>query len=303
MRRTNVSAAGLLSVALMILAGCGDGEPDGTEGTGDLSLSPATTTVPGSTTTLAKPRVSIPEAIPTELEITDIETGTGPKAGDGDRLVVHYVGVRSEDGTEFDNSYEAGQPLPVTLGAGDVIEGWDQGLVGIQAGGVRQLDIPAELAYEDQGSGEVIKPGDAISFVIEALAVIPPTTPEDAPDPSELDIESSTGATEVTTTDAVVGRGPEIEEGQTLELHLIALRGDDLQQLDSTWAGQPAQLQYTRSGTTLAGLYEGLDGMRVGGRRVIVVPADKAFGPEGNSQISLPPDTDLILIVDLFAAY
>ena len=79
--------------------------------------------------------------------ITDLIEGTGEPAKAGDTVSVYYVGVRSEDGTEFDNNFDGGQPYPVTLGTGSVIPGWEQGLLGVKAGGRRQLDIPAELAY------------------------------------------------------------------------------------------------------------------------------------------------------------
>ena len=85
--------------------------------------------------------------------MTDLIEGTGEPAKKGDTITVNYVGVRSEDGTEFDNSYDRGQPYTLTLGEGGVIAGWDEGLIGVKAGGRRQLDIPAELAYGDQGVG------------------------------------------------------------------------------------------------------------------------------------------------------
>lgn len=141
----------------------------------------STTTVPATlatTTTIAfetpdKPEVELPAEIPTELQVTTLIEGEGPEAADGDTVTVHYVGVLSEDGTEFDNSYDRGSPLPVVLGSGGVIDGWEQGLVGVQAGERVQLDIPAELAYGDTGSGAIIQPGDALTFVIDVLAVTP----------------------------------------------------------------------------------------------------------------------------------
>ncbi|CAN5804795.1 FKBP-type peptidyl-prolyl cis-trans isomerase [soil metagenome] len=302
MLRTNASVYSSLAaalVALVALGACGD--ESGSDAT-DVSLSAASTTVSGSTTTQPTPDVSLPEKPPTELVVTDLETGSGPEAAKGDRVIVNYVGVLTKDGTEFDNSYKRGEPFPVTLGADRVIKGWEQGLVGIQAGGRRQLDVPADLAYGDQGSGETIKPGDAISFVIDAVAVVPATTPDD--EPADLDIQPSSGATEIVTQDVRAGDGAEIAEGQTLELHLIAIRGDNAEQLDSTWAaGPPVVVQYARAAMAPRGLYEGLAGMKVGGRRIITIPADKGFGEDGNTQISLPPSTDLILVVDLFAAY
>ena len=89
----------------------------------------------------------------------------------GDTVVVHYVGVRTEDGTEFDNSYDRGEPFPVVLGSGSVIQGWEDGLVGAQVGDQRQLDIPTELAYGDSPRGDVIQPGDALTFVVDVVAI------------------------------------------------------------------------------------------------------------------------------------
>ena len=142
-----------------------EGSAAGSEGSAGTDA-PATTEAEAvETTALPKPEVSIPQEIPTELVVTDLIEGTGPAAAEGDTVLVHYVGVRSEDGTEFDNSYDSGRPFSVNLGAGGVITGWDQGLVGVKQGGRRQLDIPAELAYGDQPQGDVIQAGDALTFL------------------------------------------------------------------------------------------------------------------------------------------
>src|SRR3954469_22879433 len=166
-----------------------------TADTGSAATEPAGS-VPGA---LPKPEVKIPATLPTDLVVTDLTEGTGTGAVTGDTVVVHYVGVRSEDGKEFDNSYDRGQPFPVTLGVGQVIEGWDKGLVGIKPGGRRQLDIPADLAYGDQPpSTDVIQPGDALSFVIDVVAVIPKVDPADAPD---ITIPPTPNTTEQKSTD------------------------------------------------------------------------------------------------------
>lgn len=157
---------------------------DTTDVTGIPPACPTDTTVPGSaaagsteapTTTIAyaKPAVQIPSAIPTELKVTTLKEGTGPAVKTCDDLLVHYVGVRSADGVEFDNSYDRGSAFPVTLGVTGLIQGWTDGLVGVQAGGQYQLDIPASLAYGDTGSGDVIRPGDAITFVVDIVSVTP----------------------------------------------------------------------------------------------------------------------------------
>jgi peptidylprolyl isomerase len=137
---------------------------------------PVETTPPGGTTpadeTTGKPSVQLPEEPPTELVVTTIEEGSGPEAQAGDEIEVNYVGVRSADGVEFDNSFDRGAAFPFTLGQGSVIAGWDEGLVGAQEGELLQLDIPADLAYGDADRG-IIRPGDALSFVVRVVSITP----------------------------------------------------------------------------------------------------------------------------------
>lgn len=143
------------------------------------SSTASTTTVAVSTTTGVtvptppKPVVKFPGTAPTELVVTDLKEGTGEAAKTGDSITLHYVGVLSTDGTEFDNSYDRGEPFTFTIGSGQVIEGWDQGMVGVKAGGQRQLDIPAALAYGDQDRGDVIKAGSALTFVVDIVSITP----------------------------------------------------------------------------------------------------------------------------------
>lgn len=154
-----------------------DADGSGTSGDADAaatSTSPPTSVAGDDTDLSAKPEVEIPAELPTELVVTDLVTGSGPTAEAGDTVTVHYVGVRSEDGTEFDNSYDGGVPFPVTLGLNSVIQGWELGLIGVQAGTRRQLDIPSSLAYGDQ-SGGVIQAGDALTFVVDVISVDKPT--------------------------------------------------------------------------------------------------------------------------------
>lgn len=285
-------------VASLMLAACG-----GESTSGDTEPNSTVTevsVVADDTATANEPKVSLPSELPTELVITDINTGNGPAAAEGDTVLVHYVGVLSKDGTRFDGNFD-GDPFAVTLGSGSVIAGWEQGLIGIKQGGLRQLDIPADLAYADQGAGDIIKPGDAISFVIEALAVVPAVDPADEPD---LTIETSdTVATEVTSTDLVEGTGDEAKDGSTVAVNIIAFNAVTGEQLASTW-GDPRLTTFTLSdGGTLPGLIAGIPGMKVGGRRQMTIPFLDAFGEEGNDQMGLPARTDLVLVVDLLATY
>jgi peptidylprolyl isomerase len=298
-------------IVIALLAGCGSDSPSassssaapgsGSPGTGAPSSSAPASSAPAEAAT--KPSVQIPAELPTELVITDLVDGDGPAAKVGDTVEVNYVGVRSADGTEFDNSYDRGSTFPVTLGANTVIQGWEQGLIGIKAGGRRQLDIPAELAYGDSPPGsDVIQPGDALTFVIDAVSVtvgvdVPAANPADKP---VVEIAPTSGTTELQITDLVDGDGDTAAAGQTVYIQVTAYRGDTAAELNSTWdAGEAAK--YTLDDTTLPGLVKGIIGMKVGGRRLIVVPPADAFGDTGNSAIGLDAGVDLILVVDLVA--
>ena len=231
---------------------------------------------------------------------TVITPGNGPAAKDGDVVVVNYVGVRSADGTEFDNSYDKGAPYPVTLGTGSVIAGWDQGLVGAQAGERLQLDIPADLAYGDKPQGDVIQAGDALSFVIDVVAVVPSATAADEP---QVTVTGAANRDDLVATDLVVGTGPVLAEGQTAVIQFVAYRGDTGEKVFSTWEdGQPVTFKYGVD-QVMPGLIDGLDGMKVGGRRQVTIPFAKAFGDSGNENLGVPASTDVVLVVDLVAAY
>jgi peptidylprolyl isomerase len=108
-----------------------------------------------------------------ELLVTDLITGDGAVAEDGDRVTVHYVGVRWSDGGRFDASWDRGQTFSFVLGAGQVISGWDLGVRGMQVGGRRVLTIPPALAYGDRGAGSVIGPGETLVFVVDLLETGP----------------------------------------------------------------------------------------------------------------------------------
>ena len=119
-----------------------------------------------------KPDIDFPEGPPpTDLEITDLTVGDGPEAKAGSSVQVHYVGVAYSTGEEFDASYNRGTPLDFSLGAGQVISGWDQGVQGMRVGGRRKLVIPPHLAYGNRGAGGVIQPGETLIFVVDLVDV------------------------------------------------------------------------------------------------------------------------------------
>ena len=171
-----------------VLAACGSSGGKalsaGSGATGSTSTSPTTTpaspvttgsqagpTVPGSVDLTKKPVIVVPSASPpTTLVIQDIVTGTGAQAQSGSSVTVQYVGVSYSTKQQFDASWDRNQPFPFQLGAGQVIQGWDRGVVGMKVGGRRQLVIPPDLAYGPQGSPP-IGPNETLIFVIDLLSV------------------------------------------------------------------------------------------------------------------------------------
>ena len=105
-----------------------------------------------------------------ELLKEDILIGKGDEAVDGKKVTVNYEG-KLEDGTKFDSSYDRGQPFEFVLGEGQVIEGWDMGIVGMKVGGKRQLTIPPDLAYGERGSPPTIPANATLIFTVELLKV------------------------------------------------------------------------------------------------------------------------------------
>ena len=167
----------LAAIAALGLAACGDDDDSADSGSEDTSQEESsadtqTETAPDLTDTSVKPVIDKPSgAPPRKLVKEDIVKGKGPGAKPGDTVVVHYVGVNFSTGDEFDASWDAGQPFPVPLGAGQVIEGWEKGLVGLKKGGRRKLTIPPEQAYGAQGAPPSIGPNETLVFVIDALEI------------------------------------------------------------------------------------------------------------------------------------
>lgn len=108
---------------------------------------------------------------PTKLETEDIKVGTGPAAKSGDQVSVQYVGALYDSGKEFDASWDRGEPFQFTLGSGQVIKGWDEGVAGMKAGGRRKLVIPPDLGYGAAGSPPSIPANATLVFVVDLVSI------------------------------------------------------------------------------------------------------------------------------------
>jgi FKBP-type peptidyl-prolyl cis-trans isomerase FkpA len=123
-----------------------------------------------------KPSPAPPSAV-NSLQILELEAGAGAPIAAGQNAVVQYTGwlyeagAADHKGKQFVSSRNTGQPFRFVVGAGQVIKGWDQGVVGMKVGGRRRLVIPADLAYGDSGAGGVIPPGATLVFDVDLVAV------------------------------------------------------------------------------------------------------------------------------------
>ena len=120
----------------------------------------------------SKPDVAIPDGLPPgELEIEDLVEGDGTEATAGMQVTVDYVGVSWSTQREFDASWNRNDTFSFGLGAGQVIQGWDQGVQGMKVGGRRRLTIPPDMGYGEFGAGGVIGPNETLVFVVDLRSV------------------------------------------------------------------------------------------------------------------------------------
>jgi len=241
--------------------------------------------------TTERPVVSVlrPNESPDALSVRDISIGTGSQAEIGDVLEVNYVGVLLNDGTEFDASWNRSQTFFVPIGMGAVIPGWDQGIVGMREGGRRVLVTPPNLAYGSSGSGSAIPPNATLVFVVDLISILdlePPAIPEPTDVGELLQVE-----------DLVDGTGDPVESGDTVTVHYLGTLTDGTV-FDASWQRGMPFTTIIGVGRVIAGWDQGIVGMREGGRRLLKIPSELAYGERG-SGAAIPPNTPLLFVVDL----
>ncbi len=165
-----------LGVAALV-AGCGSSGSSSTITVGNESAAAnkliektVAVTTPTTGPLSKEPTITVPKGpAPKTLVTKEIVTGTGTEAKAGDAVTVNYVGALYSNGKVFDASWKRKEPFPFTLGKGQVIPGWDQGVAGMKVGGRRELIIPAELAYGKAGRPPSIPPNSPLIFIVDLL--------------------------------------------------------------------------------------------------------------------------------------
>ena len=167
-----------LGVAALV-AGCGSSGSSSTITVGNESASAnkliehtVAVTTPTTGPLSKEPTITPPKSpAPTTLQTKEIVTGTGAEAKTGDSVTVNYVGALYSNGKVFDASWKRHETFPFTLGKGQVIPGWDKGIVGMKVGGRRELIIPPSLGYGDQSPDPGIAANDTLVFVVDLLKI------------------------------------------------------------------------------------------------------------------------------------
>ncbi len=288
-------AVSLLFVTVVVsLTACGGG---GTPAPSAASTTAAPTVAPAensSMPTAAAPTVAVPptQAAPkatpivplddprvqktaTGLKYADIVAGTGATPASGDWVTVDFTATL-QDGTLIGSSRLRGAPatIPLTDLAKEV-PGWAEGMSTMKVGGTRELIIPPELAYGAKGAGNVIPPNATLVFIVDMINTKP--------------------APKVETADLVVGTGAEAATGMNLKVTYTGTLTNGTV-IDSSASISPTEFVLDPK-AVMPGWAQGLPGMKVGGTRVITIPAELAYGSQGSSQV--PPNSTLIYKFDL----
>jgi peptidylprolyl isomerase len=300
----------LLAVAALFVGACGsdDDEADGDSTTtagGDVPAGAEIVSVSDDLSTAPEIELEPTDEAPAELVVEDIVVGDGTEAVAGSTVEVQYNGVLPND-EEFDSSWETGQPLEFALGSGMVIPGWDEGVAGMLVGGRRALVIPPNLAYGPSGSPPVIPANATLVFVVDLVGVVEPppagatitSVSDDLSAKPVIELEGTDAApTELVVEDIVVGDGAEAVDGSTVEVQYVGVLTDG-EEFDASWDGEPFSFTLG-AGRVIPGWEEGVAGMKVGGRRALIIPSALAYGPTGSGPI--PADATLVFVVDLLA--
>ncbi|MER5963062.1 FKBP-type peptidyl-prolyl cis-trans isomerase [Streptomyces sp. NPDC002057] len=304
--------AGLLVVPLLLLSTAACGSDD--KGSDSASMTNGLPAITAGAKFGEKPTLAKGEgAPPKELKVNVISEGKGPVTKKGDALQVNYLGQAWDSTTPFDNSFDRGQPFDLTLGAGQVIKGWDQGLEGQKVGSRVEIGIPPELGYGAAGQGD-IKPNATLVFVVDILksVTIPKSatgtpvaqdnkdlpkvgTNTDGKAPT-LTVPKVAPPTKLVSNYVLESKGEAVKATDTVVVNYVAALWKDGKVFDSTYTtGKPANFPLAQ--LTLKGLKDGLVGKKIGSRVLIVAPPSEAFGNEEKQGI--PKNSTLVFAVDI----
>ena len=316
--------------ATLALAGCGasststatpSGSSSGASGatgsTGDCAGTPAGTTyevgnagVAVTDAMDAAPTVTLgPDTSKvTKLQVCDLVQGTGEAIAPGSSITAQYVGIGAVSGKKFDSSWDRGQPAKFSLSG--VIPGWTNGIPGMKIGGRRLLVIPGDQAYGAKPPSADIGANEALVFVVDAVPTVVPTVGPHVEGTAGVTVTGEAGkvptiavtpetakVTQLTISDITVGTGAEATAGATVTMQYVGAGASTGTTFDSSWkTGKPVPFDLSK---IITGIADGVPGMKVGGRRLIVMPAAMGFGANPPASLGVKANEPLVFVVDL----
>lgn len=329
MRRRSLLLA--VPAGLLTLAGCGDDDKPDKAKTKDTptpsnSTPPKAKVVDGPVPEVTKgtkfgekPTIAKGSGKPSsDLAVKTLVAGKGVEVAKGDYLQAHYLGQIWDTAKVFDNSYDRKAPTIFPIGVGQVIPGWDQGLVGKKVDSRVELAIPPELGYGKQGNKQAgIKGTDTLVFVVDivntystkssakgkevaqddaGLPKVGTNTDGKAP---KIDVPKKDAPKKVVGQYVIEGDGDEVKESDTLLCQYRGVLWADGKDFDSSYkSGQLAQFSL---GQVIPGWREGLTGKKVGSRVLVVVPPKQGYADKPPQGSSIKKDSTLVFSVDILA--
>jgi FKBP-type peptidyl-prolyl cis-trans isomerase len=307
------SAVGLVVLALFALAGCSSGGTD---------------TVQAKLATLNDVKVSGPTTHQPTVDFraplrfsktTSVVVHKGPGTGDAvqsDSVVtVGYVAYNASDGTQFDSSWSGiDHDQVATFPVNSVITGFGKGLKGAHAGDRVLIGVTAKDGYDPVGNGTTIHKGDSLIFVVDlrkvanpvpiARADLPTLTFDKAHHPAKFVASPSTPkhVSELGVYVVRRGHGPKVKAGQTVTVEYLGQIYPDGKVFDESYSKKAPVSVAIGTGAVIAGWDQGLVGQRVGSRVILTIPSSLGYGTAGSGS-SIPPNSDLIFVIDLVSAH
>jgi FKBP-type peptidyl-prolyl cis-trans isomerase len=262
-----------------------------------------------------EPKPSFPKGpAPEFVSLVDLIEGIGELHHEGKPVTVQYVGYDYETHKKFASSWDEGKPFEFTLGKGEVIPGWEEGLVELENGDRRELVVPPS---EAEGAFPKGAPKDhAAIFVVEAVPTKPlaeqkkkpaaPKPPKKAKTAAgqnktkpKVKVPSGSPPKKLEIKDLEDGSGPAAKPGDEVTVHYVGVNYKTGKQFDASWdRGEPFTFKLGE-GAVIAGWEKGIPGMKPGGRRELIIPPELGYGYQRSG--SIPPGSTLIFVVDLIS--
>jgi peptidylprolyl isomerase len=252
----------------------------------------------------AETKPIIPDKPPPEFLINqDLIDGIGRLAREGDTATVQYVGYLYDSKKRFVSSWDEGKPFTFTLGSGEAIKGWEEGVYGMEVSDSRELIIPPDLATGGSRMKDVPQ-GKTLVYVIDLLDVkygVPGGVQGEAAKKTKPDVAVPSGPPpkKLVTRDIEEGTGATATAGDEVSVQYVGVDYKTGKEFDASWdRGEPFTFKLG-AGEVIAGWDQGIEGMKVGGWREMIIPPSLAYGSQGKGSIA--PNSTLVFVVDLLA--